>query len=101
MSGIDVRVVPALMEAMSKAFSKAQQDVTDIMVKMDETAEKMEGGVLLGDGGAAFADAIRTVLYNDKLAKLGAKLTELNSDVTKALKDHQEAEAKAAKLFSS
>jgi hypothetical protein len=87
------------MTAMADAFRKAQSDLNDSMGKLDQAANQMEGGALLGDGGTAMVAAIREVLVSDKMTKILNKLTELEGDVQKALKDHQDAEKAAKDLF--
>lgn len=96
--GIDIRVTPASMKTMSSTFNKAMTQMNDLAGQVDDLADKLDNGALLGEGGRSFSSAIREVLV-PKMTLIASKMGELKNDVDKALADHEAAEAKAAKPF--
>lgn len=87
-----------LMEAMAKSFNEGSQQLQGTGKSMAKIADDMEGGALKGDGGSAFADAIRSKLV-PAINKLDAKFKELQGDILKAMQDMQSADKESKSQF--
>src|SRR3954454_3911608 len=98
MSTQKIRLVYALAEDMAKTFQKGAEQLEATTREMQGVASTLEGGALLGRGGSAFVEAIRSQLC-PSLDKLKAKFHELDGDVKVAIKAMQEEDSKAAKEF--
>jgi len=87
-----------LMEAMAKTFGEGMQQLQQTSKAMAKIADDMEGGVLKGDGGSAFSDAIKSKLC-PAINKLDAKFRELQGDITKAMNDMKSADKESKAQF--
>jgi WXG100 family type VII secretion target len=74
----------ALMEEMSQIFRNGADQLEDTLKEMENIANILEGGALLGRGGEAFSDAIKTNL-SQSIIRLRDKFEELSRDITGAL----------------
>lgn len=80
----DVRMVYESMEKMAKEFDNSASQLEETMNDMKKIAQMMEGGALVGDGGSAFQDAIKSqLLPNIKI--LMEKLQENGGDIRAAV----------------
>lgn len=86
------------MEAMSKAFQEAGRTIEATMSEMNNIAQAMEGGALVGLGGDAFRDALNNKLKK-RLTALREKMSELQKDIKKAQQANREAEGTARDQF--
>jgi uncharacterized protein YukE len=68
------------------------------MQEMQNIATMIEGGALLGRGGDAFKDAIRSKLC-PSIGRLTDKFQELSRDVDAAVKYMREADTQSKGLF--
>jgi WXG100 family type VII secretion target len=98
MAGEKIRLVYELAEDMAKSFQKGAQVLESTTNEMQGIASTLEGGALLGRGGTAFVEAIKTQLYPG-LKRLQEKFRELDGDVKAAIKAMRDEDAKAASGF--
>jgi|JI102314A1RNA_FD_contig_31_5122441_length_1029_multi_2_in_0_out_0_2 WXG100 family type VII secretion target len=85
-------------EEMIKTFDQGAQQLQTTLQEMQNLANMLEGGALLGDGGSAFCDAIRGKLC-PAIQKLDAKFKELSKDVKGAVSDMRQADAASKGMF--
>jgi WXG100 family type VII secretion target len=94
----DVRMNYDSMETMAKEFDNAVKQLEETMNDMNKVAQTMEDGALLGMGGDAFCDAIRSqLLPNMKI--LTEKLGEMGGDVRAAVAYTRDGVETARKKF--
>lgn len=86
-------------EEMIKTFDQGSQQLQNTLQEMQNLANMLEGGALLGDGGSAFTEAIRGKLC-PAIQKLDAKFKELAKDVKGAVSDMRQADATSKSQFS-
>jgi WXG100 family type VII secretion target len=94
----DVQMDYDLMEDMARLFREGAQQLEDLIRALQGIAGRLEDGALLGRGGDALADAIRSRL-NARIAALQDKLAELSQDVNGALVDLRDGDTEAASRF--
>ncbi len=94
----EIRVVYEDMEAMSRAFAQGGETLEDVLQEMQSIANALEDGALLGDGGEAFTDAIRSRLA-PAISRLIDKFRELDGDVQAAVAYARQADAKSTGMF--
>ena len=94
----DVQMDYDLMEDMARLFREGSQHMQDLQQSMQNIAGRLEGGALLGRGGDAFAQAIRSNLIM-RIRALQEKLEELDGDVNGALVDLRDGDTEAASRF--
>lgn len=82
-------------EEMRKTFKASVQQIEATTKEMTTIASTLQDGALLGAGGAAYVEAIRTRLI-PSLNKLKAKYEELDKDVAAAVKAMQDQDRAAA-----
>jgi uncharacterized protein YukE len=87
-----------LAEEMIQTFRKGQQQLQETMREMQAVANTIENGALLGVGGDAFKDAIRSKLCKS-IGNLDAKFKELEGDVRKAVQYMQQADSESQGKF--
>ena len=85
-------------EEMIKTFDQGAQQLQTTLQEMQNLANMLEGGALLGDGGSDFCDAIRGKLC-PAIQKLDAKFKELSKDVKGAVSDMRQADAASKSMF--
>lgn len=89
-----------LMEEMTKTFSQAAEQLEGLQGEMQNIANTLEEGALLGRGGSAFTEAIRDKLC-PAISRLSEKMEELDGDVQFAMKQFRdEADPTTARLYS-
>ena len=84
---------------MAKTFKQGAQQIQQTMQEMQSIAQTLEEGALLGRGGVAFVEAVRTKLV-PSLKKLSDKYTELEGDVHAAIKFMRQADAESKQQFN-
>jgi WXG100 family type VII secretion target len=94
----DVQMDFDMMEDMARLFREAAQQLGDTQRAMQGVAGRLEDGALLGRGGDALADALRSRL-NSRLSRLQDKLEEMGMDVYGALVDLRDGDTEAASRF--
>lgn len=94
----DVQMDFDLMEDMARLFKEGTQHMDDLIRAMQDIANRLDDGALLGRGGQAMSDAIRDKL-NTNVARLQDKLEELSYDVYGALVDLRDGDTEAASRF--
>jgi WXG100 family type VII secretion target len=99
MSYDEIRLDYELAEEMAKTFNAGAEVLQDTMQEMQNIANMLEEGALLGRGGSAFVEAIRSKLC-PSIAKLTDKFTELEGDVHEAINAMREADQQSASQFS-
>jgi WXG100 family type VII secretion target len=94
----DVQMDYDMMEDMHKVFKNGAQQLAETARAMEQLAQQMEQGSLLGEGGEMFADALRGRL-GPRLRRLHDKFQELSQDVMGALVDLRDGDHEAASRF--
>ena len=94
----EIRMDYGLMEDMNRTFLQGVEQLQDTMQAAQNIANEMEDGALLGDGGAAFTDAIRNKL-SPSLSRLIEKFEELAGDINKAIDEMKEADESLVSTF--
>ena len=87
-----------LMEEMHQAFNRGVEQLEDTLREMQSIANELEDGALLGRGGAAFTDALRSKL-SPSITRLSDKFQELALDIQNAMGDIREADSSSRQLF--
>lgn len=87
-----------MMEDMAKTFLQGVEQLEDTNQEMQSIANAMEDGALLGQGGQAFTDAIRTKLC-PAIARLTDKYQELAQDIQQAMSDMKSADTDSERLY--
>ena len=95
----EIKMDYPLVEEMGKVFQQGQQQLQETLKETQNIAGTLENGALLGDGGAAFSDAIRNKL-GPAIQRLSAKFEELQSDLQAAEQAMRQAESTAKASFS-
>jgi WXG100 family type VII secretion target len=93
-----IKMEYARMEEMAKTFQQGSEQLKDTLSQMQSIANTLQDGALLGQGGAAFTDAIRNKLC-PSISRLEQKFEELQRDVLGALKDMQAADATSKSIM--
>ena len=93
-----IRVVYPDMEEMSRAFLQGVERLEDTLQEMQSIANTLEDGALLGRGGEAYVDAIRSKLC-PAISRLNDKFQELDRDIKAAVRYAQEADKKSSGFF--
>ena len=94
----EIRVVYPDMEEMSRAFKQGVERLEDTLQEMQSIANTLEGGALLGRGGDAYVDAIRSKLC-PAISRLADKFKELDTDVQAAVRYAREADKRSEGFF--
>lgn len=94
----EIRVVYDSMDDMSQTFRQGVEQLQDTMQEMQSIANVLEEGALLGRGGEAFVDAIRSKLA-PAMSRLTDKFEELDKDVQDAKNYAQEADKQSKGMF--
>lgn len=87
-----------LADQMIKAFREGFEQLQDVSQEMQNIGNTLEEGALLGQGGAAFVDAIRGQLC-PSIAKLTDKYKEMAEDVLKVIEELFGADEANARRF--
>lgn len=94
----EIKLDYGLAETMANVFGQGVEELQDVMQEMQNIANTLEGGVLLGRGGQALTDAIRGSLA-PSMTKLIAKFEELQGDVQTAIQAMRQADTAAKGQF--
>lgn len=94
----EIRMDYGLMEDMSKTFQQSVEQLQDTMQAMQNVANELEDGALLGRGGDAFTEAIRNKL-SPAISRLTEKFQELSEDVNKAMEDMRSADTSTERMY--
>ena len=87
-----------LMEDMNRTFLQGVEQLQDTMQAMQNIANEMEDGALVGRGGAAFTEAIRGKLC-PAISRLTDKFQELAEDINKAMEDMRSADSSTERMY--
>lgn len=87
-----------LMEDMSQTFKQGVEQLQDTNQVMQNIANELEDGALLGRGGVAFTEAIRDKLC-PAIARLTEKFEELAGDIQKAMEDMRSADTSSERMY--
>lgn len=94
----EIRMDYGLMEDMSKTFQQSVEQLQDTLSAMQNVANELEDGALLGRGGDAFTEAIRNKL-SPAISRLTEKMQELSEDVNKAMEDMRSADSSTERMY--
>jgi WXG100 family type VII secretion target len=98
MSHDEIKLNYELAEEMIRTFNDSYEQLQDTTTEMLSISNILEEGALLGRGGTAFTDAIRSNLC-PSLGRLTDKFQELAKDVQSAINAMQEADAASSRMF--
>jgi len=98
MSNEIIKMDYGLMEDMNRTFLQGVEQLQDTMQAMQHIATEMEDGALLGQGGAAFTEALRDKL-SPAISRLIEKFEELAADVNAAMEDMRSADETSQRMF--
>jgi len=93
-----IKMEYARMEEMAKTFQQGSEQLKDTLAQMQSIANTLQDGALLGNGGAAFVDAIRNKLC-PSISRLEQKFEELNKDVLVAKAKMMEADQTSQRIM--
>jgi WXG100 family type VII secretion target len=93
-----IKMEYARMEEMAKTFQQGAEQLKDTLSQMQSIANTLQDGALLGNGGTAFADAIRNKLC-PAISRLEQKFEELNKDVLVAKAKMMEADQTSQRIM--
>jgi WXG100 family type VII secretion target len=99
MSHDEIKLNYELAEEMIRTFEQSYEQLQDTMQEMQSIANILEEGALLGRGGMAFTDAIRSNLC-PSLSQFLEKIEEMGKDVQAAIQAMQEADAASRGMFT-
>ena len=94
----EIKMDYGLMEDMNRTFLQGVEQLQDTMQAMQNIANEMEDGALLGQGGAAFTEALRDKL-SPAISRLIEKFEELADDINKAMEDMRSADESSQRMF--
>lgn len=94
----EIKMDYGLMEDMNRTFLQGVEQLQDTMQAMQNIANQMEDGALLGQGGAAFTEALRDKL-SPAISRLIEKFEELAGDINKAMEDMRSADESSERMF--
>lgn len=94
----EIKMDYGLMEDMSRTFAQGVEQLQDTMQAMQNIANELEDGALLGRGGEAFTEAIRGKLA-PAISRLTDKFQELAEDVNKAMEDMKSADTSTERMY--
>ncbi len=98
MSNEEIRMDYDLMGDMSRAFSQGVEQLQDTMQAVQNIANEMEDGALIGQGGATYVDVLRNKL-SPAISCLIKKFEELADDINEAVKNMQDADEMSQRMF--
>ncbi len=87
----EIKLVYSTAEDMIHTFEQGVERLENTMTAMKNIADTLEGGALLGQGGEAFTDAIKSKLC-PAINRLTDKFKELAGDVHQAIEFMQQAD---------
>ena len=99
MSYDEIKLDYELAEAMAKTFKQGAQQIEATIAEMKSLVGVLEGGALLGRGGASFSEALTSKL-SPSLARLMAKFIELEADVQSAISSMRDADESSKGMFN-
>lgn len=88
-----------LAEDMIRTFEQGYEQLQDTMQAMQSIANTLEEGALLGRGGTAFTEALRSNMC-PSLGRLTDKFQELADDIRAAIEAMRQADATSKGMFS-
>ncbi len=94
----EIKMDYGLMEDMNRTFLQGVEQLQDTMQAMQNVANEMEDGALLGRGGTAFTEAIRGKLC-PAISRLTDKFQELAEDIQKAMEDMKSADTSTERMY--
>jgi WXG100 family type VII secretion target len=97
MSYDEIKLDYELADAMAKTFKQSAEQVESTIGEMKNIVGTLEGGALLGQGGASFVEALGRL--DQSLKRLMAKFIELEADVQSAISSMRDADASSKGMF--
>ncbi len=94
----EIKMDYGLMEDVNRTFLQGVEQLQDTMQAMQNIANELEGGALLGSGGVAFTEAIRGKLC-PAISRLTDKYHELAEDINKAMEDMRSADSSSERMY--
>jgi uncharacterized protein YukE len=88
----------AMVQEMSQKCTQTAQLLQDTMREINQIAEQLDGGVLVGRAGDALSNGLRSKL-NPSINRLQDKFREIAQDLMGALSDLQSSDKKAGGYF--
>jgi WXG100 family type VII secretion target len=94
----EIKMDYGLMEDMNRTFLQGVEQLQDTMQAMQNVANELEDGALLGRGGVAFTEAIRGKLA-PAVSRMTDKFQELAEDINKAMEDMKSADQSTERMY--
>lgn len=88
----------AMVQEMSQKCTQTAQLLADTMREINQIAEQLDSGVLVGRAGEALSGGLRGKL-NPSINRLQDKFREISQDLMGALSDLQSSDRKAGGYF--
>lgn len=88
----------AMVQEMSQKCTQTAQLLQDTMREINQIAEQLDSGVLVGRAGQALSGGLRSRL-NPSINRLQEKFREIAGDLMGALSDLQSSDRKAGGYF--
>ncbi len=94
----EIKMDYELMAEMKAEFEKGAEDLDDTLHQILKMADMMEEGSLVGQGGDAFVDALRSVLQS-KIVSVRDKFEEMSRDIQHAVDSMQQADKDSGSIM--
>lgn len=88
-----------MMQEMSQKCKETAQLLAETMREINQIAEQLDGGVLVGRAGGALSNGLRGRL-NPSINRLQDKFNEISQDLMGAMSDLRSSDSKSSKYFS-
>lgn len=88
-----------MMQEMSQKCKETAQLLAETMREINQIAEQLDGGVLVGRAGGALSNGMRSRL-NPSINRLQDKFNEISQDLMGAMSDLRSSDSKSSKYFS-
>jgi WXG100 family type VII secretion target len=92
-----IRVNYPALEDMARQCQQASQRLRQTVGLANNIAQQMQNGAMQGEYGEVFVQALQ--VFQNKVNKLGDKLSEEASDIRQAMNDMRQADQKAGSEF--
>ncbi|MBU6163318.1 MAG: WXG100 family type VII secretion target [Myxococcales bacterium] len=94
----EIRLVYPVAEDMIRVFNGNVEELQDINQGLQEIANQLEDGALLGEGGALFVELLRGS-FSPSLTRYITKIEEMATDVQGAISDMQQSDQTSRSQF--
>ncbi len=96
----EIRLVYPVAEDMIRVFEQNVEELQDINQGLQEIANQLADGTLLGEGGEEFVDLLRGT-FSPALTRFIQKVNEMSRDVQGAISDMERADQTSRSQFGN